>query len=46
MSTKRILAVEDNDLVTGAHEARDMVRLGSGEVLCPECYREAVDGAV
>lgn len=30
----------------GTHEARDMVRLQSGEVMCPECYREAIDGAV
>ena len=28
----------------GPHEERDMVRLESGEVMCPECYREAVDG--
>ena len=28
----------------GAHEEREMVRLESGEVMCPECYREAVDG--
>jgi hypothetical protein len=30
----------------GAHEERDMVRLPSGEIVCPECYREAVDGRV
>jgi len=30
----------------GTHEARDMVRLESGEVMCPECYRDAIDGAV
>jgi hypothetical protein len=30
----------------GAHEEREMVRLESGEVLCPECYREAIDGRV
>ena len=30
----------------GMHEARDMVRLQSGEVMCPECYRDAVDGTV
>ena len=30
----------------GAHDERDMVRLASGEVLCPECYREAIDGPV
>ena len=28
----------------GAHAERQMVRLESGEVMCPECYREAVDG--
>jgi hypothetical protein len=28
----------------GAHEERQMVRLESGDVMCPECYREAVDG--
>ena len=28
----------------GAHDEREMVRLESGEVMCPECYREAVDG--
>ena len=28
----------------GAHDERQMVRLESGEVMCPECYREAMDG--
>lgn len=28
----------------GRHDERQMVRLESGEVMCPECYREAVDG--
>jgi hypothetical protein len=28
----------------GRHDEREMVRLQSGEVMCPECYREAVDG--
>ena len=28
----------------GEHEEREIVRLESGEVMCPECYREAVDG--
>jgi hypothetical protein len=28
----------------GAHEERQMVRLDSGDVMCPECYREAIDG--
>lgn len=32
--------------VHGTHDARDMVRLESGEVMCPECYRDAIDGAV
>jgi len=32
--------------VHGAHDERAMVRLESGEVMCPECYREVVDGHV
>ena len=32
--------------IHGAHEEREMVRLESGEVLCPECYRDVVDGRV
>jgi len=32
--------------IHGTHEERDMVRLQSGEVLCPECYRDVVDGRV
>ena len=28
----------------GPHEEREMVRLPSGEVVCPECYREAAEG--
>ena len=28
----------------GEHDERQMVRLESGEVMCPECYREAVGG--
>ena len=28
----------------GPHTERQMVRLESGEVMCPECYREAIDG--
>ena len=28
----------------GSHEEREMVRLESGEVMCPQCYREAIDG--
>jgi len=32
--------------VHGEHDEREMVRLESGEVMCPECYREAVDGRV
>ena len=30
--------------IHGAHEERDMVRLPSGEVMCPDCYREAIGG--
>lgn len=30
----------------GAHEERAMVRLESGEVMCPDCYREAIEGQV
>jgi len=30
--------------VHGEHDEHQMVRLESGEVMCPECYREAVDG--
>jgi len=30
----------------GPHDERAMVRLESGEVMCPECYREAMDGRV
>ena len=29
----------------GAHDEREMVRLDSGELMCPQCYREAVGGA-
>ena len=32
--------------IHGPHEEREMVRLESGEVLCPECYREAIEGRV
>lgn len=32
--------------IHGPHEERQMVRLESGEVLCPECYREAIEGRV
>jgi hypothetical protein len=28
----------------GAHDERAIVRLESDEVMCPECYREAIDG--
>lgn len=28
----------------GPHEEREMVRLESGDVMCPQCYREAIDG--
>ena len=30
----------------GASEEREMVRLPSGEVMCPECYREVMEGRV
>jgi len=30
--------------IHGPHEERAMVRLESGDVMCPECYREAIDG--
>jgi len=30
--------------VHGPHGERQMVRLESGELMCPECYREAIDG--
>jgi hypothetical protein len=30
----------------GPHDERAMVKLESGEVMCPECYREVMDGRV
>lgn len=30
--------------IHGAHEERDLVRLPSGDVMCPQCYREAIGG--
>ena len=30
----------------GRHDEHAMVRLESGEVMCPECYREVMDGRV
>lgn len=30
----------------GAHEERELVRLESGELMCPDCYREAIEGHV
>ena len=30
--------------IHGAQEEREMVRLQSGEVMCPQCYREAIGG--
>ena len=30
--------------IHGSHEERQMVRLESGEVMCPQCYRDVVDG--
>jgi hypothetical protein len=32
--------------IHGSHEEREMVRLESGEVMCPECYRDVIDGRV
>ena len=37
-------AVDLTCALHGKHDERQMVRLDSGEVMCPECYREAVDG--
>jgi hypothetical protein len=30
--------------IHGAHDPADMVRLPSGERICPACFRETVDG--
>ena len=30
--------------IHGPHDERQMVRLESGDVMCPECYHEAIDG--
>ena len=30
--------------IHGPHEEREMVRLESGDVMCPQCYREAIGG--
>jgi hypothetical protein len=32
--------------IHGPHEERAMVRLESGEVMCPQCYRDVIDGRV
>ena len=32
--------------IHGPHDERQMVRLESGDVMCPECYRDVVDGRV
>lgn len=37
-------AVDLTCAIHGAHEEREMVRLPSGEVMCPDCYREAIGG--
>jgi hypothetical protein len=29
--------------IHGVHRERDLVRLTSGEEMCPECYKETVD---
>ena len=39
-------AVNSTCEIHGPHDERQMVRLESGEVMCPECYREAIDGRV
>jgi hypothetical protein len=28
----------------GPHRAEDLVRLPSGDLICPDCYKEAVNG--
>jgi hypothetical protein len=30
--------------IHGAHVEREMVRLPSGDLMCPQCYREAIGG--
>ena len=30
----------------GVHEERDMVRLASGELMCPHCYRETIGASL
>ena len=30
--------------IHGPHAANDLVRLTSGELLCPECYKEMLNG--
>ena len=30
--------------IHGPHDEREMVRLESGDVMCPQCYREAIGG--
>ena len=30
----------------GMHDEREMVRLESGEIVCPECFREAMAGDI
>ena len=32
--------------IHGPHEEREMVRLESGEVMCPRCYRAAIAGEI
>ena len=32
--------------IHGVHEERELVRLDSGELMCPDCYREALSGPV
>ena len=30
--------------IHGPHATNDLVRLASGELFCPECYKEALNG--
>ena len=37
-------AAELNCPIHGQRKENDLVRLASGEVMCPDCYKEAVHG--
>lgn len=44
---KRIEEVAERTCpVHGVHEERDLVRLPSGDRICPECFKEVVDGRI